>query len=295
MALNPSEIFSKTRRIEIRTSRLVDELFGGQYHSTFKGRGMEFSDVREYIPGDDVRNIHWSITAKLGHPYIKRFIEERELTILVAVDVSGSNSFGTRRRTKAELAAELVALIAFSSLKNNDKVGLLLFSDKIEEYIPPRKSKSHALRLVRDVLTFQPKRSGTNISHALEYVNRVQKKKAIVFVISDFFDENFEQNLFITQRHHDTIAFVLSDPMERAWPSVGRVLVQDAETGDRSIVNSSQRAFKDAYVRWSMGERERLAKLFKKTKMDHVFFETSHDYVKPLVTFFRERAQKARR
>lgn len=292
---NPTDVFRTTRRIEIRTSRLVNELFAGQYHSSFKGRGVEFHDVREYIPGDDVRNIHWSLTAKLGHPFIKRFTEERELTILIAVDISRSHSFGTIRRAKAELAAELVALIAFSSLKNNDKVGLLLFSDKIEEYIPPRKSRSHALRLVRDVLTIEPSSPGTNIDQALQYLNRVQKKKAIVFLLSDFLDEGFTQSLSITQRHHDSIAFVLSDPMEKAWPKIGRLLIQDAETGERAIIRGGRTLFRSAYEKTAAEEKKSLSTLFKKIKMDHVFFDTDKDYVKPLVSFFRERAQRYRR
>jgi len=293
--LSTSDVFKTTRRIEIRTSRLVNELFAGQYHSSFKGRGVEFVDVREYIPGDDIRTIHWNITARLGHPYIKRFTEERELTIIIAVDISGSENFGTNRRAKAELAAELVSLIAFSSLKNNDKVGLLLFSDQVEEYIPPRKSRSHALRLVRDTLTAEPAHPGTNISHALEHLNRVQKKKAIVFLISDFVDQGYAQNLSITQRHHDTIAFVLSDPMETTWPKLGRLLVQDAETGERAVVRSGSSLFRDAYTRTALAEKKALSTFFKKIKMDHVFFDTSKDYVKPLIAFFQERAQRYRR
>jgi uncharacterized protein (DUF58 family) len=292
---SPTDIFKRTRRIEIRTSRLVNELFAGQYHSSFKGRGVEFNDVREYIPGDDVRTIHWSLTAKMGHPYIKRFTEERELTILIVVDISNSHSFGTIRRAKAELAAELVSLLAFSSLKNNDKVGLLLFSDQIEEFIPPRKSRSHALRLVRDVLTVEPKRPGTNINQALQYLNRIQKKKAIVFLLSDFIDDNFAQNLSITQRHHDTIAFVLSDPMEKKWPNIGRLLIQDAETGQRMILRGGRKDFKNAYERTAAAEKRNLSTLFKKIKMDHVFFDTDKDYVKPLIAFFKERAQRYRR
>jgi uncharacterized protein (DUF58 family) len=292
---SPTEIFKRTRRIEIRTSRLVNELFAGQYHSSFKGRGVEFNDVREYIPGDDVRTIHWNLTAKLGHPFIKRFTEERELTIMIAVDISNSHAFGTARRAKAELAAELVSLISFSSLKNNDKVGLLLFSDQIEEYIPPRKSRSHALRLVRDTLTVTPQNPGTNIDQALQYLNRVQKKKAIVFLISDFLDSNFEKSLSITQRHHDTIAFVLSDPMEKKWPRINRLLIRDAETNQPMIVRGRGKLFQSAYEKTAAIERKNLGTLFKKIKMDHVYFDTEKDYVKPLISFFKERAQRYRR
>ncbi len=290
----PAEIFKKTRRIEIRTSRLVNELFGGRYLSTFKGRGMEFCDIREYIPGDDVRNIHWAVTARLGHPYIKRFTEERELTILIAVDVSASNSFGTRARFKSELAAELVALLAFSSLKNNDKVGLLLFSDRIETYIPPRKSKSHTLRLVRDVLSFEPQHAGTNIDTALQYLNRVQKKRAIVFLISDFVDVNFEKSLSITQRRHDTISFVLEDPLEQRWPKLGRVLVEDAETGHKQLISMKNSRAREVFERTMMDQRSARDILFGKMNMDRVVFQTNQDYVKPLMAFFQDRARRFR-
>lgn len=291
--LTPAEIFAKTRRIEIRTSRLVNELFGGRYHSTFKGRGVEFADVREYIPGDDVRTIHWNITARLGIPYIKRFTEERELTILIAVDVSGSTGFGTRQRLKSELAAELVSLLAFAALKNNDKVGLLLFSDKIESFTPPRKSKSHTLRLVRDVLGFVPKSTGTNLNAALQYLNRVQKKRAIVFLISDFLDSNFEKSLGITQRRHDTVGFVLEDSMEREWPNVGRMLLEDAETKNRGIAPGSK-TFRTLYSRAATARREARDKIFSKINLDRVVFQTNQDYVRPLLIFFQERAKRFR-
>ncbi|MCB4755792.1 MAG: DUF58 domain-containing protein [Elusimicrobia bacterium] len=289
-----AELLRKIRRIEIRTSRLVNELFGGRYLSTFKGRGMEFTDIREYVPGDDVRNIHWNVTARLGHPYVKRFTEERELTILIAVDVSGSTVFGTRTRFKSELAAELVSLLAFSALKNNDKVGLLLFSDRIEKYVPPRKSRSHTLRLIRDVLGFVPERTGTNIDGALAYLNRVQKKRAIVFIISDFLDAQFEKSLSITRRHHDSIAFVLEDPLEAEWPKMGRVLVEDAETGERRLVSMRNLVIRDTYQRQAVAERARRDLLFSKINMDKVVFRTHEDYVKPLMLFFKERARRFR-
>ncbi len=289
-----SELFGRIRKIEIRTSRLVNELFGGRYHSTFKGRGMEFQDVREYIPGDDIRNIHWNVTARLGHPYVKRFTEERELTIFMVVDVSQSNLFGTRQRLKSELAAELVSLLSFAALKNNDKIGLLLFSDKIESYVPPRKTKSHALRLIRDTLDFVPENGGTDIGKALEYFNTIQKKRAIVFIISDFIGENFEKALSVTNRRHDTIAFALEDPMEENWPKVGRVLIEDAETGSLHLTQSGRPLFQESYRRTA-----RLAKLdrnqsFKRHSIDHVVFKTGQDYVKPLLSFFKERARRFR-
>lgn len=286
-----SDIFRKTRRIEIRTSRLVNELFGGRYLSTFKGRGMVFSDIREYIPGDDVRTIHWSLTARFGTPYVKRYIEERELTILIAVDVSRSLTFGTKGRLKNELAAELVALLSFAALKNNDKVGFLLFSDQIERYISPRKSKRHVLRLIRETLGFIPARPGTNLSAALQYLNQVQKKRAIVFLISDFLDSDFEKNLRITQRHHDTIAFILEDPMELEWPRVGRLLLDDAETGER-LLSPGSGLFRSLYLKTVQNQRSRRDLQFAKINLDKVIFQTNRDYIRPLLTFFQERARR---
>lgn len=291
--LATAEIFSKTRRIEIRTSRLVNELFAGRYHSTFKGRGMEFVDVREYVPGDDIRTIHWSVTARLGQAYIKRFREERELTILIAVDLSRSHAFGTRSRLKSELAAELVALLSFAALKNNDKVGLLLFTDRVESYTPPRKSRKHALRLVRDTLGFEPVGHGTDLSGALEYLNRLQKRRAVVFLLSDFLDEGWERMVAITQRHHDTIALVIEDPMERQWPKVGRVVLQDAETGKRDLSPSSEE-FRRHFESQSLARREARDLTFKRHKLDRVVFRTDLDYVRPLLEFFRERTRRFR-
>lgn len=291
--LATAEIFSKTRRIEIRTSRLVNELFAGRYHSTFKGRGMEFVDVREYVPGDDIRTIHWNVTARLGQAYIKRFREERELTILIAVDLSRSHAFGTRSRLKSELAAELVALLSFAALKNNDKVGLMLFTDRVESYTPPRKSRKHALRLVRDTLSFEPEGRGTDISGALEYLNRLQKRRAVVFLISDFLSEGWERMVAITQRHHDTIALVIEDPMERAWPNVGRIVLEDAEKGKRDLSPSSE-AFRRHYESQSLARREARDLTFKRHKLDRVVFRTDLDYVRPLLAFFQERTRRFR-
>jgi len=291
--LTPAEIFKKTRRIEIRTSRLVNELFGGKYHSTFKGRGMEFVDVREYLPGDDIRAIHWNITARLGHPYIKRFVEERELTILIAVDVSGSQRFGTRGRFKSELAAELVSLLSLAALKNNDKVGLLLFSDQIESYTPPRKRRSHALRLVRDVLSFEPKGTKTNLSKALQYLNRVQKKRAIVFIISDFLDSGFDKILGSTQRHHDTIAIALEDPMEQEWPKIGRILLEDSETAHLAVAQFNE-AGRALYKKKQDTQREARDYMFAKIKLDRVVLKTNQDYIRPLLYFFQDRTRRFR-
>ncbi len=289
-----AELFGRIRKIEIRTSRLVNELFGGRYHSTFKGRGMEFHDVREYIPGDDIRNIHWNVTARLGHPYVKRFTEERELTIVMAVDVSRSTLFGTRSRLKSELAAELVALLSFAALKNNDKIGLLMFSDRVENYVPPRKTKSHTLRMIRDTLDFVPQHAGTNIGAALEYLNTIQKKRAIVFVISDFIGENYEKALSVTHRRHDTISFVLEDLMEENWPKVGRVLLEDAESRTLHLTQPGRTSFLDKYRHTARLAKLSRNQIFKKHGIDHVIFKTDQDYVKPLLSFFKERARRFR-
>lgn len=294
IAPTPTELFNRIRRIEIRTSRLVNDLFGGRYHSIFKGRGMSYVDTREYIPGDDVRNIHWTVTARLGHPYVKRFTEERELTIIIMVDVSGSLAFGTHGRFKEELAAELTALLSFAALHNNDKIGLMLFSDKVESYLAPRKSQRHALRLIRDVLNHPPKPARTDLTGALHYLNLVQKKRAIVFIISDFIDGNYEKALNITRQKHDTIGFVLQDPLETHWPDTGRLLIEDAETGDHGIVGPATVLTRTRLTNLLRKKREDRDRIFQRNNIDHVVFDTEKDYVRPLLRFFQERARRFR-
>jgi uncharacterized protein (DUF58 family) len=254
---------------------------------------MEFSDVREYVPGDDVRAIHWNVTARLGHPYIKRYTEERELTMLIAVDVSRSLPFGTKSRFKSELAAELVSLLTFAAMKNGDKVGLLLFSDKVEAFIPPRKNRSHALRLIRDALGFDATSHKTDIKVALEYLNRIQKRRAVVFLISDFLDSGYEHILGITQRHHDTIAFVLEDEMEQKWPPVNGLLIEDAESGEKAVL-SGNNTTAAAYAAGTRRQRQERDRIFSKRGVDRVVFRTDQDYVKPLLQFFQERAKRFR-
>ncbi len=290
----PAELFNRIRRIEIRSSRLVNEIFGGRYHSVFKGRGMSYVDTREYIPGDDIRNIHWTVTARLGTPFVKRFTEERELTIVLAVDVSGSLAFGTKSRLKSELAAELVALLSFAALRNNDKIGLLLFSDQVESYLAPSKSKRHSLRIIRDVLNHPPRKAGTDLAGALTYLNCLQKKRAIVFVISDFLSEGYEQALGVTQKRHDTVAFALQDPLEMNWPDTGRLLLEDAETGEKGLVspgNLLTRTRLTALLKKKIAARDRI---FKQRNINHVVFQTDQDYVRPLLRFFQERARRFR-
>ena len=226
------ELLKQVRQIEIRTKGLVNQVFSGEYHSVFKGRGMEFSEVREYNFGDDIRNIDWNVTARFGHPYIKIFEEERELTVILLVDLSGSLAFGTIDKTKQQIAAELSAILAFSALKNNDKVGLFLFSDKIEKFIPPRKGRKHVLRMIRELLSFKPEGKMTNIKAALEYMNHAVKKKSIVFLISDFMDEGYEKILRIVGKKHDLIGIVINDQREKSIPKMGLVKFTDSETGE---------------------------------------------------------------
>lgn len=284
-----SETLKHVRRIEITAGRLVNEIFAGQYSSTFKGRGMEFSEVREYLPGDDVRSIDWNVTARAGKPFVKKFIEERELTVLFAVDTSLSQSFGSRGRLKSERAAEITAVLAFSALRNNDKVGLLLFSDRVEKFVPPRKSRGHVLRLIRDVLSVEPRGRGTSLAQALDYLNRVQRRRAVVFLISDFIDQGYEKALAIVQKRHDAIAVPLTDPWELSLPPRARLLVEDAESGAVSLVNTTQE--KD-YAARNQSRVEGLSKFFSRRGLDAIFVNTNASYVESFLAFFRTRAKR---
>jgi len=234
------ELLKQVRQIEIRTKGLVNQVFSGEYHSVFKGRGMEFSEVREYQFGDDIRNIDWNVTARFGHPYIKVFEEERELTVILMVDLSGSLMFGSVSKTKQRIAAELSAILAFSALKNNDKVGLILFTDKIEKFVPPRKGRKHVLRIIREVLSFEPEGKATNLRGALEYMNNTIKKRSIAFLISDFMDEGYEKILRIVGRKHDLVGIVLNDRREKEIPNIGLVKLSDAETGEERWIDTSR-------------------------------------------------------
>jgi len=289
-----SEILKTIRRIEITTGRLVTEVFAGQYESVFKGRGMEFSEVREYQPGDDVRLIDWNVTARFGHPYIKKFVEERELTVMLLVDRSASGMFGTARRMKAEIAAEVCAVLAFSAMKNNDKVGLILFTDSIEKYIPPKKGRTHALRIIREALYGKPRGTGTDISAALKYLNDVVKKKCIVFVISDFIDRDYEKMLRITNKRHDMIAVEIADPGESRMPPAGLVSLQDAETGKTALVNTGDAALRGSFKKEALDRLNARHRFFGSINMDFVNLETGSSYVKPLTAFFRKRAKRFR-
>jgi uncharacterized protein (DUF58 family) len=288
----PKEILKKVKRIEIATRGLVNEVFSGEYHSVFKGRGMEFAEVREYQFGDDIRNIDWNVTARSDHTYVKVFDEERELTVMLMVDVSSSGNFGTTSQMKGEVAAELCAVLAFSAIKNNDKVGLMIFSDKIEKFIPPRKGKQHVLRVIREILYFKPEDSQTNLNVALEYLSRVIKRKSIVFLISDFLTEDYEKALQVANKKHDIIAIDIIDPREVELPSVGLLELEDAETGETVMVDTSNPAIRGSFYSQSKEERETREKFFKSIGVDNININTDRSYVEPITKFFRMRAKR---
>ena len=286
------ELLKQVRQIEIRTKGLVNQVFSGEYHSVFKGRGMEFSEVREYQYGDDIRNIDWNVTARLGHPYIKVFEEERELTVMLLVDLSGSLMFGSVSKTKQRIAAELTAILAFSALKNNDKVGLILFTDKIEKFVPPRKGKKHVLRIIRDVLSFEPEGKATNLKGALEYMNNTIKKKSIAFLLSDFMDEGYEKILRIVGRKHDLIGIVLDDRREKEIPNIGLVKLADAETGAERWIDTGSKRVRTQMLS-DRKEREKLRNsIFVKSNLDRIEVTTGSNYIQPLVQFFRRREKR---
>jgi len=288
----PREILKKVRRIEISTRGLVNEVFSGEYHSVFKGRGMSFAEVREYQYGDDIRSIDWNVTARSGSPFVKIFEEERELTVMLLFDVSGSGDFGTRERLKSEVAVEICALLAFSAIKNNDKVGLIIFSDQVEKFVPPRKGRRHVLRVLRELLYHEPQGKGTDIAGALEYLTHVQRKKAVSFLVSDFQDEGFEKALAVAGRRHDLIAVRLGDQRERDLPELGFVELEDPETGERVVVNTSGKGFRSRFRDLAAAVQLRTNKMLRKSKVDVIDIETGQPYVKPLMRFFRERASR---
>jgi uncharacterized protein (DUF58 family) len=290
----PREIIRKIRRIQITTNRLVNESLAGEYHSVFKGRGMEFDEVREYQHGDDIRTIDWNVTSRAGHPFVKRYVEERELTVMLLVDASASGSFGSASKTKGEIAAEISALIAFSAIKNNDRVGAILFTDRVEKFIPPRRGSTHVLRLIREMLFYQPERRGTSIQKALDHLNLVIHKSAVVFLISDLLDQGFEQSLKVADRKHDVIVIQIVDPREQELPNVGILEVRDAETGEVAYIDTSLPIVRATYrANWEKN-RAKLSKLFQSQRMDQVAIDTSRPYDVPLVRFFEERARRAR-
>ena len=287
-----SEILRKVRRIEITTRGLVNEVFSGEYHSVFQGRGMNFAEVREYQYGDDIRSIDWNVTARTGTPFVKVFEEERELTVMLVVDVSASGNFGTRVRMKGDVAVEICALLAFSAIKNNDKVGLILFSDRIEKFVPPRKGRRHVLRVLRELLYHRPDRSGTDIRMALEYLTRVTRRRAVVFLVSDFLAGGFGRALNIAGRRHDTIAVRVRDRRETELPPIGLVEFEDAETGERFVVNTSDRSFREAFGRDRAAVEEELERTLRHGKVDLIDVRVDRPYVRPLMRFFKERERR---
>jgi len=289
------EVLEKVRRIEIQTRRMVTDALAGEYHSIFKGRGMEFSEVREYQVGDDIRTIDWNVTSRTGALHVKKFTEERELTVLLLLDASGSADFGTRSRFKRELAAEMGALLAFSAIRNNDRVGALVCTDDVEMYVPPRKGRSHVLRVIRDLLYFEPRGRGTNLARACEYLNRITRKRAVVFVLSDFFDTGFEKPLRVAAKKHDLISIFLSDPAERDLPGMGLLELEDAESGRRLLVDTSDRKAMEVYRRSSLERGRTTREGFAAMGIDVIDVETGTPYDRPLLRFFQMRSRRLRR
>ncbi|MEW6014458.1 MAG: DUF58 domain-containing protein [Candidatus Zixiibacteriota bacterium] len=290
--MDQKEIFKKIRRIEIKTRRIVNDLFSGEYHSTFKGRGMEFEEVRQYEPGDDIRLIDWNVTARTGYPFIKKFREERELSVIFLVDMSSSGFFGTKERFKEETSAELCALLAFSAIKNNDKVGMIIFTDRIEKFIPPKKGKAHVLRLIREILYFEPVGKKTDIASALEYFNRVIKKKSVVFLISDFLSEDYLKPLQIANNKHDIIAVKISDPRELKFENVGLIELEDAETGETVIIDTGSSAFRLDFAQKAEADNFSLKRAFRLINTDFIQIVTDQSYIVPLINFFRMREKR---
>jgi uncharacterized protein (DUF58 family) len=288
----PREVLSKVRHIEIITNRLVNEVMAGSYHSVFKGRGMEFDEVREYMPGDDVRTIDWNVTARTGVPYVKRFVEERELTVMLMVDLSGSTDFGTGERLKGELAAEICALLAFSAIRNNDRVGLLIFTDRVEMFIPPKKGKNHVLRVIREVLFFRPENRQTNMPAAIEHITRVLKRKSVVFLISDFFAQNIKRPVSVLNQKHDLIALQIRDPRELEIPPIGFVPFEDPETGEVLFVDTFSAEFRGKFKAAANHMQQEIEQFFKQMRVDHVTIGTDGSYIEPIIALFRRRAHR---
>ena len=291
----PPEILRQVKLIELRTRGLVNSVFTGEYRSVFKGQGMEFSEVREYQPGDEVRSIDWNVTARMRRPFVKRYIEERELTVMLLVDLSGSERFGTVRRFKSELASELAAVLAMSAVRNNDRVGVLLFTDRIEHVVPPRKGRRHVLRIIRDLLAFEPVGRGTDMVAAIDYVARMLNQKAIVFIVSDFLEDDIDHPLKLLAQRHDVVAVTVEDPSERDLPDIGIARLIDPETGETFEVDTSSLNVRNAYAKRVGAERESRKHLLRRLAIDEVAVRTEGGVVEPLLRFFRVRETRARR
>jgi len=291
-----TELMNKIRRIEIRTRRLVNDSFAGEYHSVFKGQGMEFDEVRPYLPGDEVRTIDWNVTARMGQPFVKKYVEERELTVMLVVDASGSGDFASEGKFKRELAAELASVLSFSATNNKDKVGLLIFTDKVELYIPPRKGRRHVLRLIRDLLAFEPENNGTDIKLALDSINQILKRRSIVFLVSDFMDDpqRYRKSLFMANRKHDLIAVDLHDPLEREIPDVGMLALEDAESGELIWLDTSDPAWRERFAQRTRRFEEAKRKTLASAGVDRIAIRTDQDYARALTIFFQKRAKQIR-
>ena len=288
--MEAAELLKKVRTIEIKTRGLSDQVFSGEYHSAFKGRGMAFSEVREYVHGDEIRNIDWNVTARMNHPFVKVFEEERELTVIILADVSASGNFGTTQQLKRSLITELTAVLAFSAIQNNDKIGVVFFSDRVEKFIPPKKGRSHILRIVRELLNFTPQHKGTDINAALEFLNNATKKKCICFVISDFEDLKFEKALRIASKKHDVAALKVHDRHEESLPDIGLVEMVDNETGATSWVNTSSKNTRKIFLKNSMEKSETLRSILSRCGVDFATIGTDENYVQPLMNLFKRRA-----
>ena len=288
--METTELLKRVRRIEIKTRGLTQQIFAGEYHSAFKGKGMAFSEVREYQYGDDIRNIDWNVTARFNHPFIKTYEEERELTVMLLIDVSGSRDFASNTRLKKDLITEISAVLAFSAISNNDKIGVILFSDKVEKFIPPKKGIQHILRIIRELIYFEPQNRETYISGALEYLINAIKKRSTAFIISDFMDEGFEDALKIGSRKHDLIALRVYDQRETELPDVGMISMKDAETGKQVWVDSSFRSVREHYSRYWQEKTTNIHEILKKSGIDYAEIATHEDYVKPLMQLFKKRA-----
>ena len=290
--MSTSALLKKVRKIEIKTKGLSNHIFAGEYHTAFKGKGMAFSEVREYQPGDDIRSIDWNVTARYNAPFVKVFEEEREMTVMLLIDVSASGNFGTQEQFKRELATELGAILAFSAIKNNDKVGVVFFTDKVEQFIPPKKGKNHILRIIREVLAFQPTGKGTDIAGALEYFSAVIKKRSICFILSDFMSKEFDRPLKIASKKHDLVALRIHDKREDTLPNVGLVPMQDAETEEMLFVDTSSKKVRDNFAKNRIEATEKLRKLLPASGVDLIDITTGTDYVKPLINFFKTRGSR---
>jgi len=294
--MDQKELLKKVRAIQIKASRMVDDVLAGEYSSVFKGRGMEFDEVRQYVPGDEIRTIDWNVTARTGVPHVKRFVEERELTVVLLVDLSSSGRFGTVKQLKSEIAAEICALLAFSAIKNHDKVGLVLFTDRVEKYVPPKKGKKHVLRVIRELLDYRPRGGETDIGLALEYLTRVVRKRAVVFLVSDFLaePETFEKPLKLAGKRHDLITITVTDPREVEFPSLGLIEIEDIETGESMVIDSKSLRIRSSYRQRGLAEAEARRNLFRRIDVDQIAVQTDRPYLESILKFFKMRERRFR-